>query len=412
MIAIAGGTYLERCLEPRWNYLLGSGTRAAAALSHLSDSVSFTTFVSDEQRSNLMTWSDLLRFSVQPISCSTTLTFSYEFSADEPISWPAVCELEADESPRVEADCVLRFGTLEGAIPVSGRRVVYDPQDPHSPRPFHENGSEADRLAIVGNRLEITNLLGGLPLSRVRDILIRGDGAQVVVAKLGPFGALIVTEDEETMVPAYMTDAVWPIGSGDVFSAVFAHFWAENELDPNAAAQHASIATAYYCATKRLPIPPLLPSEFLEAAPAAPIVPAIDQRKPRVYLAGPFFTIGQRWVVRKLKHTLVGLGIEVFSPLDDVGFGGAEEVATADLVGLDDCDAVFAIVDGLDAGTLFEVGYARARGIPVVALAQNVKEEDMTMLVGSHCAVFSDIATAAYHAAWRAASHVAGGDLP
>ena len=37
---------------------------------------------------------------------------------------------------------------------------------------------------------------------------------------------------------------------------------------------------------------------------------------------------------------------------------------------------------------------ARDRGLPVIALAQNVREEDLKMIAGSGCKVFDDFPTA------------------
>jgi nucleoside 2-deoxyribosyltransferase len=63
---------------------------------------------------------------------------------------------------------------------------------------------------------------------------------------------------------------------------------------------------------------------------------------------------------------------------------------------------MIAIVDGEDAGTLFEIGYARDRGIPVVVLSENPRPEAMTMLEGSGCRITHDLASAVYHAVWAA----------
>ena len=64
---------------------------------------------------------------------------------------------------------------------------------------------------------------------------------------------------------------------------------------------------------------------------------------------------------------------------------------------------MFALLDGMDSGTLFEVGWAQARipPKPVYALAQSASEEDLKMIAGSGCRVFDDLATALHHAAWR-----------
>lgn len=73
-----------------------------------------------------------------------------------------------------------------------------------------------------------------------------------------------------------------------------------------------------------------------------------------------------------------------------------------DLEGLDGYDVVFAVCDGLDAGTLVEVGYAVAKKIPVVAFPQVERDDDLTMLIGTDCSVQRDLVTAVYHAAWTA----------
>jgi nucleoside 2-deoxyribosyltransferase len=91
----------------------------------------------------------------------------------------------------------------------------------------------------------------------------------------------------------------------------------------------------------------------------------------------------------------------VFSPIHDVGPGPAHLVGPADIQALEECDRVFAILDGLDAGTVFEVGYARAQGKPVYALAQAVSEENLKMVIGSHSKVFFDFVTALHHTAWK-----------
>jgi nucleoside 2-deoxyribosyltransferase len=92
--------------------------------------------------------------------------------------------------------------------------------------------------------------------------------------------------------------------------------------------------------------------------------------------------------------------MEVFSPVHDVGPGPARVVGPADIEALEDCDAVFAILDGTDSGTLFEVGYARAHKKRVYALAQAVSDEDLKMIEGTECLIFDDFVTAIHHVAW------------
>ena len=76
------------------------------------------------------------------------------------------------------------------------------------------------------------------------------------------------------------------------------------------------------------------------------------------------------------------------------------EVAPQDLFGLEQSGLLLALLDGLDAGTLYEVGYARSREIPVVAVAESVDANDLTMLLGSGCIVTNDLTTGIYRACW------------
>ena len=204
---------------------------------------------------------------------------------------------------------------------------------------------------------------------------------------------------EVTSVPAFRTQSYFPIGSGDAFSAAFTYGWAVRGLTAGGAAIFASRAAAAYCAAPRVSFS----EQDVRDALFEPIRPTRDGRQPRrVYLAGPFFTTADRWLVEEAYEALAHQGVTVFSPFHDVGVGPAETVAPADLRGLDESDAVFAIVDGFDAGTLFEIGYARARDIPVVALVQNAPQEPLKMLVGSGCDVVDDFVTALYRASWAA----------
>ena len=96
------------------------------------------------------------------------------------------------------------------------------------------------------------------------------------------------------------------------------------------------------------------------------------------------------------------MAVAVFSPLHDVGSGPLGHlVAPQDLAGLDGSGAVLAILNGADVGTVFEVGYAMARRMPVVALAQNMRAEDLKMVEGSGGLVVEDLVSAIYHVVWQ-----------
>lgn len=235
----------------------------------------------------------------------------------------------------------------------------------------------------------------GLPdARRAAKRLLQSEKAEVVVIKCGPHGALVATTGRIATIPAYLTTSVYKIGSGDVFSAIFAHAWLIRRCDPVEAARLASLSTAYYCQTRTLPIPSPLPASFRPP-------PAVSRKKRRAYLAGPFFNPQQLWAIEECKYLLEKAGITVFSPYHHVGLGPPEAVAGPDLEGLREADFLFAILDGFDAGTIFEIGFAVAKKIPVICVYAGKDESSLTMMRGTGCAIYADFASAIYAATAR-----------
>ena len=393
-ITVVGGVYHEQCIWPVWDQLYGSGGRAAAALSGHVDKITLRTYARDDTAERFKAYLvGAYRFTFEPTRADQTISFEYVHSLSVPAIRPAPALIRPNEPIAVSDEVVLRFGLMEGSARVEAKRCIYDPQSAFDPKPFSQNGSKADRLAIVANRGE-TLALGRRPdpIDSARALL--RDGAEVVVVKAGVEGAYVVDTTGVTLVPAYQTERIWTLGSGDVFAAMFAATWGIRDVAPIEAARVASRAVAEYVNSMALPSPS---ATALEQSPP----PEARAAGGQVYLAGPFFTISQRWLVDETRRCLTELGMKVFSPVHEIGPGPAETIAPADLAAVDRCDAVFAILDGIDSGTVFEIGYARAHNKPVYVLAQTVSEEDSKMVVGSGCQVFDDFVTALHHVAWR-----------
>lgn len=394
MITVVGGVYAERCIEPFWDDVYGSAGRAAAAISAAVPGVRLVTYRAEDLADGLENLAAVYGLTVEGPAMKTGVGFDYMHSLAEPRITPRPDALQPQQPPLVvEDDVVLRFGMLEGTAVVTARRAVYDPQSAFDPRPFHENGSSAKELAVILNMLEARRLTGETEPERMIEKLLASQGATIVVLKMGGRGALVACGNDRASVPAYRSDTVWKIGSGDVFSAAFTQFWAVESYPPALAADLASRAVSRYAETRTLPIPS---SDILGGLSAEPVVPG----KGRVYIAAPFFNLGELWVVEEIRSHLREMGVDVFSPLHDVGRGPASEVAAKDLEGLDLCGAVLAVLNGGDAGTIFEVGYAVAKGLPVVALAQNVRPEDLKMPEGAGCRIVEDLVSAIYHVVW------------
>ena len=121
----------------------------------------------------------------------------------------------------------------------------------------------------------------------------------------------------------------------------------------------------------------------------------------RVYLAGPFRELGQRILINEARSIIRRLGMDVFSPVHDIGHGPAEQVVKKDLEAIEKSDALFVILNGSSPGTLFEVGYAIRGEQQVFCVAQNMRKVDLKLPLGSGCIVHRDFVTALHLLAWR-----------
>lgn len=399
---VVGGTYEEWCLRPSWHEVFGSAGRAASAIAAMVGAGKVTLHCYSDARIRTVLEARCalegtrLVSTVVPATCS----FRYVHALHRPeIEGPR----SAYSSLTVKAESILRFGMLEGDAIVHGKRVVYDPQGSMTAGSFASNGSSADELFVVLNEREalmMTRLGEGATALELARATRAQQKARGVILKRGPLGALVLDVDEWTEVPAFQTDTVWKIGSGDVFAAIFALSWAMEGRSASDSAFRASLATAVYCDGRGFP-----ELSMLDAFPAKPIQASAlwkAGRRPRIYLASPIFSLAQLWLVEQARENLRNFGLEVFSPFHDVGYGSADDVVQLDLGGIHMSDLVFAIADGLDSGTIYEIGYARAQGKPVVVYCENESSEDLKMLEGSGCLLCKDYVSSIYRSLWTA----------
>ncbi|WP_373031428.1 PfkB family carbohydrate kinase [Sulfurovum sp.] len=396
-MTIVGSTYIETCLYPHWKELYGSGWRAACALiDHLND-IRFYTYLSqkDEEILSLNPVYNEVE-SVNLTFINQTITFEYFHGLSEPKIFPHPCSIQQNVPIEAVDDVVLRYGFIEGDAKVKGKKVVYDPQSATAPKDFYENGSEADELVMVLNFREAALLSGFNEVSKIADTLLKGNTIALIL-KLGPSGGQIITKGTVTNYNVYKTNSVFPIGTGDIFAAFIAFFWGKEGRELEEAATLASKAVAVYCESQTLPIKSGFQNKIF-----TPVREVSSAQNKKVYLAGPFFTMHQRWLIEESRNNLRGLGFDVFSPIHDVGKGIAEDVVPADIKGIEDSDILFAIVDGLDTGTIFEIGYAKALNMGVIVYVENETEEDLKMLEGTGCIIEHDFVSAIYKAKWLA----------
>jgi nucleoside 2-deoxyribosyltransferase len=393
---IIGGTYHEICKEPEWDELYGSGLRAAFALAGKNIKINLFTYADAECIKYIDYFSKSYKVDIFTKLIDENVRFEYVHPLSNPIFYPETDSFQNNLAIQVGyAENSIVFGMIEGNAVVSGRKVVYDPQSPYKPQSFWENGSKAEELILVLNMKEATALSGSYDIDDISEYLLKQEKALAAIIKCGAEGAyLLQPQKSKYLIPSYITNKVWPIGTGDIFTSYFGYQWMINNTSLEEAANLASQATAYYANSITLPIPLNLKLNFESFLRKSP-------NKKKVYLAGPFFTMAERWIIDQFRNALISFNIDVFSPLHEVGLGKASDVVGPDLEGINNCELIIAILDGLDSGTLFEIGYAKAKGKTVIVFVENEKPGALTMLEGTNCIFESDFSSCVYKTFWE-----------
>lgn len=383
---IIGGTYREVSMFPEKNVLFGSGLKAACAVSAITK-VEFFSAISKEDHAEAQAIASSFDIQATFVMRDAPIEFHYL----TPLTTPRIYGLgQSTQLCSNTAENALVFGLLESDPEVTARGIVYDPQRPKGAK-IDRSKLKCEKFAIVLNKHEAKEISNENNIEESAKKILKDYIAEVVVVKCGALGALVVDKSSVNWIGAHPSNSVWPIGSGDIFSAVFATSWLEQKKTPVESARLASLAVSEWTTTPDL-LPISIPTTILQSK-------ILSANSPKIYLAGPFFNLGQNWLIETSKSALENLGAEVFSPLHNVGRGG-DEVAMADLEGLDNCNSVLALLDEYDTGTIFEVGYAQAKGIKVIGYSQNPSIDQLKMVRGSGIPVFSDFSTAVYQAIW------------
>jgi hydroxymethylpyrimidine/phosphomethylpyrimidine kinase len=301
-VAVVGGVYRERCRLPyNSDETWGSGGRAAAVIAGLGLATTLHTAVDSETGRLLASLAQTFQFETVTTSVAVTRQFQYDHALSSPVIWPPI-GLGESVNFSVEEENALVFGMLEAGPEVRAKCVVYDPQNPIAPEPFRPAAGSSPRVAYVLNGVEAAKLGQSDSPDEAARKIAANCSADVVVVKRGAWGALVYDGGRFERIPAYATPNIWPIGSGDVFAAVFAAKWAGDGLPAVEAAAQASRAAALYVNDRVLPIP----AESLATSSPFPFSPilldeglVLREGEFHVYLAGPFFNIAQRWLVEE-----------------------------------------------------------------------------------------------------------------
>lgn len=124
----------------------------------------------------------------------------------------------------------------------------------------------------------------------------------------------------------------------------------------------------------------------------------------KVYIAAPFFNPTQLLIVEGIKEILIKNNIQFFSPKDESMFkqgDNPKDILDLNCRAILTSDAVVAVTDGKDVGTMFECGYAYSHLVPIIYVWLDKKEGEKfnLMLAASgsviHC--LKDIPSALYN---------------
>ncbi len=382
---VAGGLYRELCDSPAWDAQYGSGGRAAAAISSLSTGITLHTYVFDEH-SEGMSHLQALGINIKGYPTTEEIVFAYFHPLSRPHIEPPVSLIKQLPPLKVSGDTVLRFGFLEGDAIINANRAIYDPQTSRLPQPFSANGSQAKELALVLNESELSSAADTLDIDAGAVKLMREQDASVVIVKAGTRGATVYERNGiRHHVPAYRSKSVFKIGTGDVFSSIFAFHWGESGRSAGDAADLASRAVASYCSTRQLPVSTWSAEKLL------PINTSIPKL---ILLEGSISTIGRRYTLEEARFRLEELGASVICPALGTGKKSFSQ---------SDIGAVLLIMDGVLPEKINST--LKSYALPLTVLAEDSLNNIFTGAESSSFTITDDFSSALYFAVWSAMSN-------
>jgi nucleoside 2-deoxyribosyltransferase len=101
------------------------------------------------------------------------------------------------------------------------------------------------------------------------------------------------------------------------------------------------------------------------------------------YIAGPLCTKEERIFLERIDQLCKKLNIDTFLPHRDCGLWknleDTKRIAKGDLEGFKSCDFLIANLNGFNigAGTAWEMGYAYAKKIPIIAIKTDKNPKDV-----------------------------------
>jgi len=394
MINVIGGTYREIDFDDVSMEIFGSGFRCTKFLLENKNRVNFITSGNSETKQFLTENQKVYpQLSFECHEYDKLITFEYGFSLDEPSIFPSLLNISKTEEWKFRGGDVIAFGMVESEYGIECQRAVYDPQTSIKPKRFCEIG-RTEELVYIINRNEAYSLASSKDIEKIKMYFFKEENVKAFIIKDGPYGATLYTESEEFIIPCYVTENVFKIGSGDIFTGSFGFYWMSKKLSLKESAFLAAKSTALYCDKKayvdytndfKFPY-----QEFK----------ATNLSNKQVYLASPFFALSELILVDKIRKALLSFGVKVFSPFHDIGLGEEEAIAKKDIEGINNSEVIFMVLDNLDSGTLIESGFSMASGKTIIGYHRTCDEKKLLMLKPGDFKTYNNLTTALYHTIW------------
>jgi hypothetical protein len=380
---VVGGTYLELCDWPEWHRIMGPGVRAALAVSEISPGSELYTYVSEEARADLAQTMSERGIKTHTKPRPRPIQFYYKHPLTSPPDRdPEKMPTRRNTAWNIQGKTVLAFPLLETKLVVSADCAVFE----LSQRDDDIARGTVKSLALIAAENE-------LPGSEVdfRDAaarLIAAHNAELMIVRKRAGGGVLFHGEVQRDIPAYAASGWFKIGAGNVFCAMFAHYWGERKMDPLPAADLASRSSAYYASERALPLVP--------EAQLPPMETFDPSAKCKIFIASPCSSMAQQWLLDQAINSLDDFGVATVSAYDLLD-GPPPDGGDLGAV-LDDCDAVLVLAEGADIASVLAVGLARVRHLPIVVLAEETKERRLDLWQGTECEVARDFASAVYRA--------------
>jgi len=395
---VVGGAYKERCWYPHWDRIFGSGLRAALAVSKISKNSELYTFADPSLEEDIKATLGAFGVRSHITHVRGRIIAEYLYPLGQVDLFSEGTDMPGGLSLNASGNVALSFGLIEGTAKLEAKFIIHDPQselvrpDSHVNEQFRPERFITDNLTVILGESDFP----GEKNSRSQIDYVRGKyRAKILVSRRRAGGATVYIGDSEPQeVPAYEAQSFFKIGTGDVFAAAYAHYWAERGFGPVEAADIASRCMSYFADGGAIPLPCHTALGDMNRINTYNVMQ-------KIYIAGAVKHLPIGWLATEASEKLRKLGADTFWPVRDVDVEiSPGRMSSQNLDGMDDCSAVLALADDANEELISEIDYARKRGIPIVIYSASVPYQKLVDRYGNGPDYQHDFTSALYRVRW------------